>query len=250
MTAAPKIVVISAGLSSPSSTRMLADELSSAVASELRAGGSEPGIVVHELRALAQEITSALTSRLLGERVQALSDDIRTADAVIAVTPIFNMGPSGLFKTLIDVLDREIWRGKPVLLGATAGSARHSLALDLMVRPSFEFLKARVVPTIVFAASADFGQVDAAEADASPLVERAQRAARELVAILAVGQVEAGGRSAATDGHDSRGQATGGAGPSGDGPGDGDASADHPAAGLDPEFAEFTPMDQLLGARR
>ena len=43
-----------------------------------------------------------------------------SADAVIAVTPIFASSYSGLFKSFIDVLDPDALRGTPVLLGATA----------------------------------------------------------------------------------------------------------------------------------
>ena len=55
------------------------------------------------------------------------------------------------------MLDRDALTGKPVLVGATAGTARHSLALEHALRPLFAYLRAVVVPTAVFAASEDWG---------------------------------------------------------------------------------------------
>ena len=67
----------------------------------------------------------------------------------------------------------------PVLLAATAGSARHSLVVEHALRPLFAYLQAVVVPTGVFAATEDFGSVAG-----SRLSERVDRAADELVALL------------------------------------------------------------------
>ena len=66
---------------------------------------------------------------------------------MIAVTPIFSASYSGLFKTFFDVLEEDALAGKPVLIGATAGTARHSLVLDHALRPLFAYLRADVVPT-------------------------------------------------------------------------------------------------------
>ena len=46
---------------------------------------------------------------------------------LIAVTPIFSASYSGLFKSFFDVLDPDALAGKPVLIAATGGTARHSL---------------------------------------------------------------------------------------------------------------------------
>jgi len=44
-----------------------------------------------------------------------------------------------------------------VLIAATAGTARHSLALEHALRPLFSYLRAVVVPTAVFAVAQDWG---------------------------------------------------------------------------------------------
>ena len=58
------------------------------------------------------------------------------------------------------MLDTDALAGKPVLIGATGGTARHSLALEHALRPLFAYLRAVVVPTAVFAASEDWGAGD------------------------------------------------------------------------------------------
>ena len=89
------------------------------------------------------------------------------------MTPIFSGSYSGLFKTFFDVLEPGVLAGKPVLIGATGGTARHSLALDYALRPLFSYLRTVVVPTAVFAAPEDWGS------DAQ-LSDRVDRAAGEL----------------------------------------------------------------------
>lgn len=174
-----RIVVISAGLSQPSSTRLLADRLTTATQARVESAGRAASVEVVELRTLAHALADNLVT---GFPSGDLADAIRAveqADAVIAVTPIFSASYSGLFKTFVDVLDKDALSGKPVLIAATAGTARHSLALEHALRPLFSYLRAVVVPTAVFAATEDFGHAG--------LQERIERAADELTE-LAVGR--------------------------------------------------------------
>lgn len=73
------------------------------------------------------------------------------------MTPIFSASYSGLFKSFMDVIDPTALAGAPVLIGATGGTERHSLALDYAMRPLFTYLHAVVVPTGVYASSSDWG---------------------------------------------------------------------------------------------
>ena len=100
------------------------------------------------------------------------------ADALIAVTPVFNASYSGLFKLFFDVVEHDSLAGMPVLVAATGGTARHSLVLDHAMRPLFAYLGAATVPTAVYAAAEDWGQ-GATPADTA-LAERIDRAAGEL----------------------------------------------------------------------
>jgi FMN reductase len=170
------IAVVTAGLSQPSSTRLLADQLAAATDRALRLQDEQVRIEVVELRDLAHALTdNLLTGFPSGPLAEALTT-VREADALIAVTPIFSASYSGLFKMFVDVVEDGALDGKPVLLAATAGTARHSLALEFALRPLFAYLRAQVVPTAVFAASEDFGAGGSREA----LSARVERAAREL----------------------------------------------------------------------
>lgn len=182
-----RIVVVSAGLGVPSSTRILADRLSAATAAALRAGGERVQVDVIELRPLARPLADALLTGFPGPELEAAIEILRRADALVAVTPVFSASYSGLFKTFFDLLEPELLAGVPVLLGATAGTARHSLVIDHALRPLFAYLRAVPVPTGVFAASEDFGSTSEGS-----LVARVERAASELAGMLV------GSRSGAT----------------------------------------------------
>ncbi|MFJ4471906.1 FMN reductase [Streptomyces sp. NPDC089424] len=170
-----KLVVVSAGLSVPSSTRLLADRL--AVAAQRQAPAEAPAEVrVVELRELAVDIAHNFTGGFAGRELSAALDAVTEADGLIVVTPVFAASYSGLFKSFFDVIDPEALAGKPVLIAATGGTARHSLVLEHALRPLFAYLKAVVVPTGVYAASEDWG--------AEGLDERVERAAGELVRLM------------------------------------------------------------------
>jgi FMN reductase len=150
------LAVVSGGLSNPSSTRLLADRLTTATVAALRARRDDATIEVVELRAHARDLADNLVTGFPNESLRAAVDTVVGADAVIAVTPIFSASYSGLFKTFFDVLDKDALVGKPVLLGATAGTARHSLAVEFAMRPLFAYLRSVAVPTGVFAAAEDW----------------------------------------------------------------------------------------------
>jgi FMN reductase len=166
-----KLVVVSAGLSVPSSTRLLADRLAAAVVERIPA---DPEVV--ELRDLAVEIAHNFTNGFPGRKLAAAIDAVTGADGLIVVTPVFSASYSGLFKSFFDVIDKDALTGKPVLIAATGGTARHSLVLEHALRPLFAHLRAVVAPTGVYAASEDWG--------AEGLPERIERAAGELAALM------------------------------------------------------------------
>ena len=152
-----RIVVISAGLSTPSSTRQLADRLTADAASILRERGVGVEAQVFELRDLAHDITNHLLLGFAPPKLQEALDAVASADGLIAVTPIFSTSYAGLFKSFIDVVDPQALTDLPVLIGATGGTPRHSLAIDYAIRPLFTYLHAIPVTTGVFAATSDWG---------------------------------------------------------------------------------------------
>jgi FMN reductase len=188
-TDARRIVVVSAGLSQPSSTRLLADRLADATVKRLADDGLAAGALateVHviELRDLAQDITNNLLTGFAAPKLAAAIEQLTTSDGAIFVTPIFTTSYSGLFKSFIDVLDPDALTDLPVLLGATGGTERHSLALEYAMRPLFSYLHAVVPPTTVYAASSDWGSTG--DASTGGLPERIDRAAGELAALVRV----------------------------------------------------------------
>jgi len=177
------LVAVSAGLQVPSSTRLLADRLVAATERHLRDAGIEPVARVIELRDHAQDLSNHLVTGFPSPTLQAAIDAVARADGLIVASPIFNASYSGLFKTFFDVIEHDSLEGRPVLLAATGGTARHSLALEHALRPLFSYLGADTVRTAVYAASEDWGR-SGVPADGS-LVQRMDRASRELAAAMA-----------------------------------------------------------------
>ena len=168
-----RVLATQAGLSVPSSTRLLTDRIAEAVR---RAAGPGAEVEVVDLRPFAHALADHLLTGFASGELAELIERVRTVDGLIMVTPVFSASFSGLFKTFIDVLEPGLLEGKPVLIGATAGTARHSLVLDHALRPLFSYLRAVVVPTGVLAATDDFGEAG--------LDQRIDRAAGELVDLV------------------------------------------------------------------
>lgn len=153
------IAVVTGGLGDPSQTRMLADRLAEATTTALSDEGIVPQTHVIDIRLLATDISNALISHNNSEKLQGAIDTVLEADGIIAVSPTFKASYSGLFKSFWDLIDEDDFAGMPVLLGATGGTARHSLIIDQAMRPLFAYLKAVSAPMSVFAASDDWGEV-------------------------------------------------------------------------------------------
>ena len=172
------IVVVSAGLSQPSSTRLLADQLAAATARDLPAGTQ---IITIELRDLAHDIVNNLLTGFPSPALRRAIEQVVSADSLIAVTPLYSGSYNGLFKSFFDVLDPDALAGKPTAIAATGGTARHSLALEHAIRPLFTYLRAATVPTAVFAATEDWGS---AGSSGEALTARIERAGAELAAVI------------------------------------------------------------------
>ena len=170
------IAVISAGVSDPSSTRLLANRIAQKTIDTLREAGLTATVQPVELGPIATDIARALVSGIPGPQVQDAIGKLARADAVIAATPVYKAGISGLFKSFADLIDNDLLIAKPVILAATGGSARHAMVVDDHLRPLFAFLRAIPVPTSLYAAPEDWGSAD--------LGKRIARAAGELAVLL------------------------------------------------------------------
>jgi len=175
------LVLITAGTGTPSASRLLGERLAQAAVGATAQGGlAEAPIVTHvELRTLAVDLAHHLSTRVPSRALQEAFDAVRDADGVIAVTPVFNGSYSGLFKLFFDALDEGTMSGRPVLLAATGGTGRHSLVIDHALLPMFFYLKARVSPIGVYAATKDWGED-------GRLARRIEAAAAEFVALVGV----------------------------------------------------------------
>lgn len=173
-------VVMSAGLRTPSSTKLLADQLGAAVE---RAAGNGLEVRHIEVREHAHAIADALLSGFPAGHLKEALAAVVAADALIVVTPTFQASYAGLFKSFLDLVEAGSLRGTPVLLAATGGSERHSLMIESALRPLFAYLGAVSVPTGVFAATSDFGGEYA-----TALAARVERAAQELVTLAGLAE--------------------------------------------------------------
>jgi FMN reductase len=174
-----RLVLVSAGVSDPSSSRLLADRITGKTLELLRESGTQASAPVVELAPLAVDIARATVSGFPSEQLQTAIERVADAGGIVASTPIYKAGISGLFKSFIDLLDTDLLVAKPVLLAATAGTSRHALVIDEQLRPLFGYMRALVLPTSVFAGPDDWA--------ASELGERIDRAATELAVIMQAG---------------------------------------------------------------
>jgi FMN reductase len=173
------LVVVTAGTSDPSSTRMLADQLAQRVTDLASRRGNQVTTRVIDLRELATEITTAMVSQLVGPKLQQAVAALGEADGIVASTPVYAAGASGLFTSFFQILDSDLLIAKPVVLAATAGTARHALVVDEQLRSLFAYLRTTVVPTSLFAAPEDWSD--------PALAKRIDRAALELVLLMESG---------------------------------------------------------------
>ena len=173
------LVVVSAGASDPSSTRLLADRAASAVAGIAEGRGRQVTVTNVELRAMANEISAALTTTVKGPAITAAAEALAEADGLVVSTPVYSAGPSGLFTSFFQLLDDDLLIAKPVILAATAGTTRHALVVDEQMRSLFAYLRTLSVPTSLFAAHEDWND--------PALGVRIDRAALELVLLMESG---------------------------------------------------------------
>jgi len=174
-----RLAVVSAGTSDPSSTRLLAGRTAERAVDRAARNGNTISKSVIELRELAADITTALTTQLVTPKLQQAITALGEADGIVAAAPVYKAGPSGLFTSFFHVLDNDLLIAKPVVLAATAGTARHALVADEAMRPMFAYLRTMTTPTSLFAAPEDWSD--------PALATRIDRAALELVLLMESG---------------------------------------------------------------
>lgn len=182
-TGALQVVAVSAGMRAPSSSRRLSDALVRAVHDHLVAQGDRAATRTIEVREHALDTTRALLTGVRSADLAAAIRAVESADVLVASTPVYNGSYTGLFKSFTDLVRMDALVGTPVILAATGGSVRHTLAVEGELRPLFAVLQATTVPTGVFAATQDWvvpGVPGAA------LATRIERAGMEAAALARV----------------------------------------------------------------
>lgn len=170
-----RLVAVHAGTSDPSSTQLLADRISARAVALGAERGLDIELRVIDLRALANDITSAITSRFVSPALQDAIDTLQGSDGMVASTPVYKAGASGLFTEFFQVLDNDLLIGLPVVLAGTGGSPRHALVIDDQLRGLFAYLRTLPTPTAIYAAPEDWQD---------GLGSRIDRAATELVLLM------------------------------------------------------------------
>ncbi len=156
-----EVVVVTAGVGSPSSTKMLGGErLGQAVTKHLEAAGDQVHLVSIDLRDLATDLVQHMVTHVPSVALEEAFAAVARAEAMIAVSPVFSASYSGgLFKMFFDALEQGVLNEKLVLLGGRpAGPPRHSLAIDQAMVPLMFYLRAKVIPVPIFAATDDWGR--------------------------------------------------------------------------------------------
>lgn len=148
--AAPRIVAVSGHVSLPSRTEWVARHLAGRVAEAVNGTA-----VVHAVVEDPADLGRTLARDQASPRLDAVLRDIETCDLLVAVTPVYKGSYAGLFKHLIDLVDRDALKGRPVIVAATGYTERHAGVVDHALRPLFAFFQADLLSPGLFVGKTD-----------------------------------------------------------------------------------------------
>lgn len=146
-----KITAFVGGFGFPSSTTELAALIARAVTER---SGAEVEFI--ELRDVASHLAEATMLGFPARALQEALGAVENSDLLIAASATFRGSYAGLFKAFFDLVDPVAMHDKPVILGATGGSARHQLVIDHALRPLFTYFGSLIVPTAIYATADDW----------------------------------------------------------------------------------------------
>ncbi|MGH8813384.1 MAG: FMN reductase [Advenella sp.] len=141
-------VVINGSLHRPSRTRVLLEEVTQKISNDV---ALQTQFI--DLIDLVPFIGTAVSKDSLNTVAKQALQHIEHADFLIVGAPVFRGSVPGLLKHLFDLIDMDALAGKPVLLAATGGSARHGLVIDHQLRTLFGFFHALSLPAGIYATS-------------------------------------------------------------------------------------------------
>ncbi|MBL8563540.1 MAG: NAD(P)H-dependent oxidoreductase [Gemmobacter sp.] len=147
----PLVLGLSGNITAPSKTRALV-----ATALDLISARLDVETDLLDITDFGPALGPARHIADLPAEARAKLDRLLSAEALVLATPIYKASYPGLFKHLIDLLDPDALRGKPVLLAATGGGEKHALVVEHQLRPLLAFFEAQSLATAVHASDKDF----------------------------------------------------------------------------------------------
>lgn len=161
-----KIAVVNGSPSFPSKTAALTTEIVERLAEHIAVDARF--IAVHDLVPFFAD-TYGDPSSPIATTLATIAD----VDFLIAASPIYKGSYTGLFKHVFDLLPPAALADKPVLLVATGGSERHTLALEHQFRPLFGFFQADTLPITIYGHDSEFENYRVISEDLSNRIDRA-----------------------------------------------------------------------------
>jgi FMN reductase len=146
-----RVVGVSGNVTAPSRTRALLDRIIDGLGKRIPVDYE-----VIDISETGPLVGAALSRANLTPALEATVASIESADLIVAASPVYKGSYTGLFKHLFDFVGYEALLGTPVILAATGGSERHSLAIDHQLRTLFAFFRTYTIPTGIYATEADF----------------------------------------------------------------------------------------------
>ncbi len=161
-----KIAVVNGSPSFPSKTGALAHEIVERLSNKLPV----------DARFIAVNDLVPFFSDSYGDPSSPIATALATiadADFLIAASPIYKGSYTGLFKHVFDLLPPSALADKPVLLVATGGTERHTLALEHQFRPLFGFFQADTLPITIYGHDSEFENYKVVSAELDNRIDRA-----------------------------------------------------------------------------
>ncbi|APO71836.1 FMN reductase (NADPH) 3 (plasmid) [Rhizobium gallicum] len=174
--AALRLVGIAGSFNRPSKTYALVEDVADRAAQRY---GFER--TVYDLHDVGPSLGRALWRKDLDDQARGVIDAIVSADVLIVGSPTYKGSYPGLFKHLIDLIDPDELRAKPIIITATGGGDRHALMVEHQLRPLFGFFMSHTLPTAVYGSDRDFADY---RVSSEPLSKRIGEVVSELGAFF------------------------------------------------------------------
>ncbi|QPB22972.1 MULTISPECIES: FMN reductase [Rhizobium] len=174
--AALRLVGIAGSFNRPSKTYALVEDVADRAAQRY---GFER--TVYDLHDVGPSLGRALWRKDLDDQARGVIDAIVSADVLIVGSPTYKGSYPGLFKHLIDLIDPDELRAKPIIITATGGGDRHALMVEHQLRPLFGFFMSHTLPTAVYGSDRDFADY---RVSSEPLSKRIGEVVSELAAFF------------------------------------------------------------------